>query len=222
MLKTQSPIFLTSLGIFWLTLSGCVIHVGGGGISADSRGVSSIFGDMGVSEGKVVGDVSSVNGNIELENHVVAQNVDTVNGNIEVGDNVSVSEASTVNGNIETGTDFTSQGKVETVNGEISIAAMDKVEGDISTLNGDINLTKVTANGDVYTKNGDMNIEDNTVIQGNLIYEKKDRSRHNSKPTLTISKNSIVTGDIVLKRPVNLDIKNPELLAKVQYRYSDQ
>lgn len=222
MLKTQSSLFVTCLGMFWLTLSGCVIHVGSDGIDSNYNGVSSVFGEVSVSEGKTVGDVSSVNGNVELEDYVTADKVDTVNGSIEVGRHVAVSEATTVNGDIETGTEFKSEGKVETVNGEINIESMSRVKGDIATVNGDIVLRNVVASGNVYTKNGDMALTEKTLIKGDLIYGRRGRSSNRSLPVLTISQDSDVQGEIVLKRPVTLRIQNAELLEKVRYLYSDE
>lgn len=221
MLKTQSPIFLTALGLFWATLSGCVIHVGSDGVDTGFRGVSSVFGEVSVSQGKSVGDVSSVNGNIELEDDVTAGTVDTVNGSIEIGSDVSVQEATTVNGDIEAGTNFSSAGKVKTVNGEIVIAQQSVVQGDIGTVNGDILLKSVDVEGNLYTKNGDISLEEKTVIHGDLVFGRQDRPRRGTKPTLTISGTASVKGDIILKRPVTLYIEDQRLLERVQYRYSD-
>ncbi len=221
MLKTQSPVFLTALGLFWATLSGCVIHVGSDGVDSGFRGVSSVFGEVSVSQGKTVGDVSSVNGGIELEDDVTAGTVDTVNGSIEIGADVSVKEATTVNGDIEAGRNFSSFGKVKTVNGEIVIAQQSRVQGDVATVNGDIVLKSVNIEGDIYTKNGDISLEENTVVHGDLVYGRQDRSRRNTKPTLTISGDSSVKGDIILKRPVTLYIDDQQLLERIQYRYSD-
>lgn len=209
------------IAINLLSLSGCIIHVGGG--DGDGRGVSSIFGGLSVSKGKTVDDVSSVNGSIELASDVTANNVETVNGSIELSEYVNVSHASTVNGDIDVSHHFTSQGSVETVNGDISILQDSVVKGVVETVNGDIKLHGVQVEADVTTKNGDIKLSHDTVIAGDVVFKEKDDSRYSfgndNIPTLVIKDDATVIGNIILLREVELEIENQSLLAKVKRAY---
>ena len=201
-------------------LSGCIIHVGGGAEDGSGR-VSSVFGGLTVSEGKHVSDVNSVNGSIDLEDHVSAEDVETVNGSIEIGDNVSVDDAETVNGDIDIGRNFSSSGFVETVNGDIRILRNSQVGGNVKTVNGDIELSGVSVNGDADTRNGDVTLTNNTHIKGDVVFHhNKGANRWKSVPSLTISADSKVDGQIILHREVKLDFDDAELLKKVQYKYN--
>lgn len=226
MTKRLSSSINISILLFIFSLSGCVIHVGNGGKSSDGGGVSSVFGDVGVSAGKHVGDVSSVNGDIELEDNVTAQSVNTVNGSIEIAAGVSVHEANTVNGDIQAKHHFLSQGSVETVNGEISVEHSSEVGGDVETVNGDITLEGVEVKGDIVSKNGSMLFTKNTAISGDIIFRGRDRnskfSYRKSPPTLTISTGVTIGGDIILHRPVNLNIEDEGIRAKVIQKYSKE
>jgi DUF4097 and DUF4098 domain-containing protein YvlB len=225
---TRKQITLAKFLVISLTaisLSGCIIHVGGKQ-KGDKGGVSSVFGSVEVSEGKSVADVSSVNGGIELHNNVVAQQVDTVNGDIEIGANVTVENANTVNGSIDVRSDFKSFGDVETVNGDISIQQDSEIQGSVKTINGDIKLNGVLVSKDVITKNGDVTLRNSSIVYGDLIYESQNQSNSKSyrfnRPELKIEKGSQVLGNIILRQKVDLDIEDPELLEKVQHNYSDK
>lgn len=199
-------------------LSGCVLHVSGNG-EMEFGGVSSVFGNVSVSEGKHVTDVSSVNGNIELEDNVSAQNVDTVNGNIEIGDHVSVRKAETVNGDISTGTHFVNSGSTETVNGGIRIEPHGQIGNNVKTVNGDIELKHVKVGGNVVTNNGDIYLTDHTQVEGDVIFRKNDRRRDRHEPTLRVAETVRIGGEILLYRDVELQIDNPQLQNKVRRMY---
>lgn len=210
-----------------ISLSGCIIHVGGKKNNDSNYGsVSSVFGSVEVSEGKSVGNVSSVNGGIELHDNVVAQQVDTVNGDIDINSNVTVENANTVNGSIEAKSSFKSFGDVETVNGDISIQQDSEIQGVVKTINGDIKLNGVLVSKDVITKNGDVVLKNGSIVYGDLIYESQDNSNHKSyrfnRPELKIESGSQVLGSIILKQKIDLDIEDPELLKKVQHNYSQE
>lgn len=218
-LKTIPAMLL--VGSLVVSLSGCIIHVGGNDKdrSRNGHGVSSVFGDVEVSKGKQVGDVSSVNGDIELHQNVTAQDVDTVNGSLEFDANVSVYSAKTVNGDIEIKHHFQSMGKVETVNGDIEIDHDSVVEDDIETVNGDIQLNQVDVNGSLITYNGDIKLLSQSHVKGDIRFAKNNNRKQYSKPTLRIEKGSTVDGDIILEKEVKLDIDDANLLRKVQYRF---
>lgn len=210
-----------------ISLSGCIIHVGGKKNSdSDYGSVSSVFGTVEVSEGKSVGDVSSVNGSIELHDNVIAQQIDTVNGDIDINSNVTVENANTVNGSIDVRSNFKSFGDVETVNGDISIQQDSEIQGGVKTINGDIKLNGVLVSKDVITKNGDVTLRNGSIVYGDLIYESQNQSNSKNyrfnRPELKIEKGSQVLGNIILGRKVDLDIEDPELLEKVQHNYSQK
>jgi hypothetical protein len=215
-------------GAFAVTLSGCVIHIGGDhDVDWDDvpdASVTSVFGDLSVSRGKAVGDVSSVNGDIELYAGSSAERIDSVNGDISIEDNVSVQSIDVVNGDIRTGTQFSVERNIETVNGDIDFGGGSTVGGSVITVNGDIELNETIISNNLRTTNGDMDITDNSVIEGDIVFERvrKNKWGSNSRPTLRIDSSSTVNGAIILNRPVELLIDNPDVLAKVEERFSNE
>ncbi len=206
-------------------LYGCIIHVGGDYRDKPGSSVSTILGGIDIDAGHHVGDLSTVNGGIELEDNVVAKDVETVNGGIEMGDNVTVEDASVVNGNIEAGTNLRVNGDMTTVNGKVLLNKGANIGGDIGTVNGDITLVAAQVGKDIITHNGDIELTDATVIKGNIVWEKRDDDSwfDNDKiPTLSISADSTVEGEIKLYREVELRLENPSLKDKVRYFYSQQ
>ena len=231
---SRNVIKISALLILATTLStGCIIHVGGDGhggeYNGDSHGdVSSVLGSLEVGAGKQVGDVSSVNGKVTINEHVSAQDVDAVNGDIQIANHVSVKDVETINGSIETGHHFMAQGSVSTVNGNIIILADSMVDGDISTVNGDINLNKVAVTGDMSTSSGSITLENHTTVAGDIVFESRDNSTwgwqqdNHPVPSLTIETGSMIEGRIILRQQVDLNIKNQQLMDKVEYNYAQQ
>jgi hypothetical protein len=220
---TRHSLIVSTVSCIILSLSGCVIHVGGNGRDGQSKGdVSSIFGEASVSKGKSVGDVSSVNGGIELNDDVNAKKIHSVNGDIEINQRVTVQSIDIVNGDIETGMAFTAHGNIESVNGDIDIDSKGHIAGNIVTVNGDIELRETYVDSNLNTTNGSLSITHGSLINGDIVYESvKQRSwSRNSLPTLRIDNESNVNGAIILHRPVNLEIENSELRMKVQRYYS--
>lgn len=221
-LSKMVTLFITSALI--LSLSGCIIHVGN---DSDSRkhknDVSSVFGSLNVSDGKNVTDVSSVNGDITLNNNVTALEVDSVNGDIEVGDYVNVKSLETVNGDIEIGHHFDASKGVKTVNGSIQIGHSSNVEKNIETINGDIDLENTKIMGNVITRNGSISLMGKAHVYGDITFERKNlnsrKGKFSSLPVLKIEQGSIVDGEIILEREVELEIDDAELLRKVVYKY---
>jgi hypothetical protein len=118
---------------------------------------------------------------------------------------------------------------VSTVNGNITFDANTQVGQDVTTVNGDITLTKTVVGDDIQTKNGSITLTQGSVVDGDIEFESQDdgswwsdKSREHNPPTLTIDESSDVKGKIILRQVVVLEIKNPELLAKVERRYKNQ
>lgn len=202
-----------------LGLSGCVIHVGG---HADDGDVSSVFGGIDIRDGRSVGELSTVNGGIELGNKVTAEEVSTVNGGIEMGDDVTIDEAEAVNGDIEAGKNLSVRDSIETVNGDINLGKGADIGDDVETVNGDISLESAKVGGDIETINGDITLEDDTEVNGNIVYEEQS-SRWGGKsnpPTLRIEDGVSVHGKIILKREVELEIPS-YLEEKVERDYDN-
>ncbi len=217
--KIITAILATSL------LSGCIIHVGGDYRDKPGSSVSTILGGIDIDAGHVVGDLSTVNGGIELEDNVVAKDVDTVNGGIEMGDNVTIDDASVVNGNIEAGENLRVNGDMTTVNGKVLLNTGANVEGNIETVNGDIRLIAAKVGRDIITHNGDIELTEATVVEGDIVWEKRDDDSwidNDRIPLLSISADSTIEGEIKLYRKVELRLENPALEDKVRYFYSEQ
>lgn len=225
-MKLRRLIQIALVSISVLSISGCIIHVGGGKNSGDKTrhsdsDLSSILGDIQVDAYSKVGDVSNVNGRITLKTAVEAKTVDTVNGGIIIKDQVSVDSASTVNGSIKAESNFRVRDSLSTVNGSIDVALEGTVGDDISTVNGDISLIGVAVGGDIETKTGDINLLAGTTVAGDIIFQETDKKgwSANKLPTLTIDENSFISGRIILHRKVILEIQNQDLLNKVEHDY---
>ena len=96
-----------------------------------------------------------------------------------------------------------------------------KIGGSVTTVNGDIDMSQTEISYHLRTTNGDMHISDNSVIEGDIVYEtvSKNQWKRSQHPKLRIEKGSTVKGAIILKRPVKLHIDDPALLAKVQKHF---
>jgi DUF4097 and DUF4098 domain-containing protein YvlB len=216
------PIFIF---VSSLSLSGCIIHVGGNEHDSYDEDLNRVFGDIEVSAYRHVDDVSSVNGNIELQHEVSADDVETVNGNINLGQQVSLHSLSTVNGEITAEAGLRVSQDVSTVNGDISLSKDSQVLQGISSVNGDVLLNNVTVGSDVETVNGDITLSSGSLVEGDIIFRSNDNNRwQNTKqlPTLKIDASSSVSGKIILQRNVILEIDNTELLSKVERQYSQK
>jgi len=216
-LTAASVILLSTVTL----LSGCVIHVGKSN-AAEGDDLSSIIGSINVSERRNAGDISSINGNVTMDDHASAESVDIVNGNLEVGEHVSIKSIDIVNGNIDAKQHLKVRRDIETVNGDISLSLHTHVGRDIESVNGDIELSGTTVEKDVISLNGDITLDGDTVINGDIVYRSREdswNSGDSKPPTLTIASSVVVNGQIILKRPVTLDIQSPTLNDKVVVRY---
>jgi hypothetical protein len=223
----RRPIY-TFIGISFLSfsLSGCILHVNAKGNGRDnasssySKDMTATNKSVTVGEGRTVENISSVNGSILIKNDVVANKVTNTNGQISIRDNVSVDSVKGVNGQIKIGEGFTSQDGIKNVNGQISIREGSKVGGDISTVNGSINLSSVTVEGGLETVNGSISLQQGSLVKGNIYFRGNSNGTYSGKnPTLYISSDSAVDGDIILERPVELKLQNENLNNKVKRLY---
>lgn len=216
---------ITITCLVMLSLSGCIIHIGGhsdnGNQIQDDSDLSSVLGNIEVDDFSQVGDVSTVNGRITIGDTVTAKQVETVNGNIILGENVSLESASTVNGKITANTTLRVNESLSTVNGDIKLASGGKIGDEISTVNGDIELVNSSVAGNLETKNGNVSLLNGTQVFGDIIfYAKDDKSWfEDDLPTLTIDANSQVKGDIILHRNVILEIENQNSVGKIVRDY---
>lgn len=213
-----APLLCSSL------LTGCVIHVG----SHDSNGdISGVFGGITVDEASSARNISMVNGGIELANDSSARDVSTVNGGIELGDRVSIGRAETVNGGIDAKSQLSVENSLITVNGDINTATGADIGGEVETVNGDIRLQDARVGRDVKTQNGDIHLLGNTVIKGDVIFTQARKNNrfwswgNDDTPTLYASADTEIEGQIILHRPVHLELGNPALHNKVVRHYGE-
>ena len=200
-------------------LQGCIIKV-----SADvGSDISRVFGSVSVGEGDQVGDIDSVNGSITLDDASSAESVETVNGSIRAGRDVSADSLETVNGRIEADRRLTVDGSVATVNGRIELREDSTVGRDVETVNGKIELEGVRVGGSVETVNGDMYIVDGTVVEKDIVFNDNNGwgGRKGDEPRLYIDGESEVMGDIILYRPVILEIEDGAKIGDIDRRYNE-
>ena len=203
-------------------LTGCVIHVGDAG-ALEGSDFSSILGNIDIAEGKRAGDISSVNGNVEISDHGGADEVSIVNGNLEMGSHVSVRNIDIVNGDVSAASHLNVLKGVETVNGNVTLPTQSTIGGSVETVNGDITAVDTTIEKHIKTLNGDITLSGSSHVLGDIVYKESESAwgkKSDNKPTLSISASVTVDGNIVLHRPVTLDIESDELKQKVIVSYS--
>jgi len=218
--KTKLPALLLLLSVASLS-SGCVFYVGG---NKDGAHVSGIMGNIEINPNSVQNNLSMVNGNIYVGHHSEVKRVNTVNGNIEFEHNVKIRQAETVNGGIVAGDKLYSEGNLVTVNGSISLGAGAKVKGDVTLVNGDLHLVDAEVSSDLINVNGNIELKGSTLISGNIRY-REPSSWFNSgdkQPVIVASSEVSIEGNIILERPVTLDLAPGVLKGKVIERYSDK
>ncbi|WP_411692430.1 hypothetical protein [Glaciecola sp.] len=228
--KIRRPIY-TFIGITLLSfsLSGCIIHVNAKSNDSD-RGDSSYSTDLTttnksvrVAEGRTVENISSVNGSVSIDDNVTAERVSNTNGQIKIGDNVKVDSVKAVNGQIKIKEGFVSKGDVSTVNGQIKIGENGQVGGELSTVNGSINIHNVVVEKDIVTVNGHIYLKEGSVVKGDIHFRGNNNNNNRKHtPVLYISADSNVEGDIILERPVELELENKSLESKVKRLYKSQ
>ena len=203
-------------------LSGCVIHVGNAS-AQEGEDISSVFGSVDVAEHRSVGDLSSVNGNVSLEDHAQAEDISVVNGGVEIGSHVRVDEINIVNGDLDAESHLHVANSIETVNGDVNIEQQSTIQGSIETVNGDIQIVDSVVENNIESMNGDITLKAGTLVKGDIIYKMRDEGwleRNSTKPKLTIKADVAIGGNIILERPVSLDIASPALQEKVIVSYS--
>lgn len=179
-----------------------------------------VLGDIRIQEGQTAGDVRTVNGDIEMSDHTTAGAVKTTNGRLRAGDFVAVEALATVNGSITAGQSLNVDQEARTVNGNIRIRKNSKVGHSIRTVNGSIELTDTEVGEDVRTTNGDIELNGATIVRGDIVFEEVSSSSWNqSHPTLRISSDSEVHGDIYLGREVNLRISDGAKVGEIIQQY---
>lgn len=205
-------IFISSL------LTGCIVVV-----DAADKGNSS-YQSASAAQG---GDISRVNGSINISDSSQMQELSTVNGSIKLGNNVRIRSAETVNGSIKAASDLQVQQGLSTVNGSIELSKGAQVGADITTVNGSIRLDNTNAAGTIRTVNGSISLKNNSLVKGDIIFAERKKNRswfgkdqdEKNQPTLYISADSVVEGNIILRQPVQLKLENTALAAKVVVEY---
>ncbi len=181
--------------------------------ASGNRNVSRINSSVEVEASDRVGDVSSINGNVRIERDATAREVSTINGSVEIGTGAHVESAESVNGSVRLDDNVVVDRYVNTVNGGIRTRAGSDIGGEVKTVNGEIELRATRVRDDVITSNGDVELGDGSEIDGDIIIRGKRgwlgrlfSFGTGHQPTLTISADAVVHGDIHLYREVDLRI----------------
>ena len=132
------------------------------------------------------------------------ENVDKVFGGITAEAGREYRSRDTVNGGITVRARAIGR-KTATGNGGISIADGVAVGGDIGNVNGAISIAAAGVGGGITTTNGDVTLEGATV-RGDLRVEKPTGwfSNRNRLPRIVIGAGTVVEGDLVFEREVEL------------------
>jgi DUF4097 and DUF4098 domain-containing protein YvlB len=123
-----------------------------------------------------------------------------------------------VNGQIKIGEGFVAKEGVSAVNGQIVIQEQGQIGGGLATVNGNILLNSVVVEKDIVSVNGNVKLKDGSLVKGDIHFRK---SSNKNYPVLYISADSNVQGDIILERPVELELENKSLESKVKRLYRD-
>ncbi len=186
--------------------------------TAAPQSIDKINGAIRTEAGVEYGDLETVNGSISVASGTRAMSVETVNGSISIGDQAQVGGVETVNGGISIGKGVNVDGDVEAVNGGVSLGEQSEVAGGIETVNGDIRLTATQLEQGIETVNGDIEVLAGSVVKGGIIVRKPSGSWFKQKqrtPRVTIGANSIVVGELVFEREVELRVDPTAKIGKV-------
>lgn len=176
---------------------------------SESDGASSVNGSVTVGDGATVtGSVSTVNGKVRVGDDAKIGDASTVNGALTLGTNVTAGGLETVNGSISVGEGAEIDGEVSAVNGGITLEQGSTVASHVSNVNGSIELVGAEVRGNVTTTNGGVHLSDKSVVKGDILIEKPSfwSFGDSKKPRIIIGPGSVVEGNIVLEREVDLYI----------------
>lgn len=186
---------------------------------AEPKSIDKVNGAIQTEAGVEYGDLETVNGAISVANGTRAKSVSTVNGGIVLGDSAQVSSVETVNGGISIGAGTLVNGGVETVNGGVSMAKQSEVAGAVETVNGDIKLNASRINLGIETVNGDIEVLNGSVVKGGIIVREPTGSWFSMgtqrTPKVVIGANSVVEGEMLFEREVELVVDPSATIGKV-------
>ncbi len=186
---------------------------------ADPKSIDKVNGAIQTNAGVEYGDLSTVNGDVSVAEDSTAQEVETVNGGITIGTRARVASAETVNGGISVRADALIEGDLETVNGGVSMAAGSSVIGRVETVNGGIQLTTAQVGNGIETVSGDIEVLAGSVVKGGIIVRKPTGSWFSMgtqrDPKVVIGANSVVEGELVFERDVELLVDASAKIGKV-------
>lgn len=153
------------------------------------------------------GSLMSVNGDVSIgKDCTIEGSSRSVNGSIKVGDRSRVEDLTVINGSVRTGEGVSVNGNVESVNGMIELGTGSGVSGKVASVNGSIELNQTMVQQDIRTVNGDIKLRDKTIVKGDIVIEgKMDDSTRSSPIEIEVAGGSVIEGDIVVKR--NVDIR---------------
>jgi len=186
---------------------------------AEPKSIDKVNGAIQTEAGVEYGDLETVNGGISVASGTRAQSVSTVNGGIVLGESAHVESLETVNGGIGIGGGTLVDGGVETVNGGVSLAKDAEVAGAIETVNGGIKLNAARVNLGIETVNGDIEVLNGSVVKGGIIVRKPSGSWFSTgtqrTPKVVIGANSVVVGEMLFEREVELIVDPSATIGKV-------
>ena len=180
--------------------------------------LKTVNGEISVGKGYSLNDVKTVNGEIHLGPEIVAKHVRTVNGDIDLERGSVVDSLSAVNGNVRVNNSKV-VGDTRTVNGRIQTRDNTHIGGSVTTSNGRIALVDTIVERDVAMSDGKINLN-NTVVKGNIIVREKRfwdfLDFDIFPPKVIIGPNSIVEGDIIVRRKAKLFVHESAKIASVE------
>lgn len=206
--------------------------------------LSKVNGSLTAEAGKAYGDLDTVNGSITVEEKAAARDVETVNGSIVVDvqaradgistvngkivlrNGVQAESVETVNGSIVGVSNLRVAKDVEAVNGSIEIGAGSQVGGTVATVNGGIKLLAMKVAGGLETVNGDILVGDGTEVAGGILVSKPKGWGINwgkrKVPRIVLGANSVVHGELVFEREVELFVHSSAKYGRIRYMESDK
>ena len=210
----------------------------------DAPNLSKVNGNLTAEAGKAYGDLDTVNGSITVEVKAIARDIETVNGSILIDaqaqaqgintvngkitlrNGAQADSVETVNGSIVGVSNLRVAKSVEAVNGSIEIGAGSQVGGNVETVNGNIKLLAMKVAGGIETINGDVHVGDGTEVAGGILVSKPTGWGINwgkpKVPRIILGANSVVRGELVFEREVELFVHSSAKYGRIRYMESDK
>lgn len=182
----------------------------------EGDGARTINGDILVGAKAEGGNLKTVNGRIVIDEGAKVDDLATVNGDIRIGTGASTGSIEGVNSPTACAEGVRIRGGIRLVNGSVDLQPGTTVEGSVRTVNGHIGLRSATVRGSVENYEGGMTLSNGSVVTGNLVVLRPVGSGSRETPRVIIGRDSRVEGMLRFEREVRLYVHETATVGTIE------